>query len=78
MNEQKLNKFANNLLSDKREIEKVISWIEASEANQQKFNKIKNFQGYANFLNFEDIQNRLPNSPKRHIGFRILQNMLPL
>jgi ferric-dicitrate binding protein FerR (iron transport regulator) len=55
MDKEKLAQFAANLVTDRREIEEIVSWIEASPDHQKEFNQIKNQQIYEGLRNFEDL-----------------------
>ncbi|WP_289055916.1 FecR family protein [Carboxylicivirga marina] len=52
MDKEKLHKYALNKISDKAEIEEVVSWIESSPENRKEFNSIKNLWSYADFSNY--------------------------
>jgi hypothetical protein len=55
MDQKKLQKFADNLLTDRYELEEVINWIEANEKNRAEYNRIKNTWSYLAFRNFDTI-----------------------
>ncbi|MGQ1889287.1 FecR family protein [Thermophagus sp. OGC60D27] len=73
MNKQKLEKFANHSLTNKKEIEEIMNWIEASETNREEFNHLKNRQAYKYFLNFDKIQNNQRSTIPLYKKFRIYE-----
>ncbi|MGQ1788183.1 FecR family protein [Saccharicrinis sp. GN24d3] len=52
MDKDKLHKYAFNKISDKSEIEEIVSWIESSPENRKEFNNIKNLWSYTDFGNY--------------------------
>ncbi|WP_016778781.1 FecR family protein [Anaerophaga thermohalophila] len=69
MDQKKLQKFADNLLTDRYELEEVINWIEANEKNRAEYNRIKNTWSYLAFRNFDTIlqQRNIKESIRRFI-----------
>ncbi|MGD9556228.1 MAG: FecR family protein [Mangrovibacterium sp.] len=55
MDKEKLERFAANLVTDRTEIEEIVTWIEASPGHQKEFDRIKNQDIYAGFRNFESL-----------------------
>ena len=55
MDRNKLLQYSTNKISDPREIDQIIQWIEASEENKEEYNRTKNLWAYSEFANFDDI-----------------------
>lgn len=55
MDQKKLQKFANNTLTNAKEVEEVVNWIESDEKNREEYNRIKNTWSYLSFMNFSTI-----------------------
>lgn len=53
MDKERLHKYALNKISDKSEIEKIVTWIESSAENRKEFNSIKNLWSYTDFGNYD-------------------------
>lgn len=79
MDKEKLQKLANNQVTDPLELKEVIDWIEASSRHQKEFSRIKNRPVYANFRNFDDLAGDLwrttsrPSVNRRSVPFQILR-----
>ncbi|MGV8133783.1 MAG: FecR family protein [Mangrovibacterium sp.] len=63
MDKRKLEKFAANLVTDRREIEEIVTWIEASPEHQKEFSRIKNQDIYESFRNFETLTKEIRKAP---------------
>ncbi len=59
MDQGKLRKLAENQLHDRRDLEEVLGWIEASPDHQKEFNRIKNQPVYEGFRNFKELSKEL-------------------
>ncbi|MEL7588593.1 MAG: FecR domain-containing protein [Prolixibacteraceae bacterium] len=80
MDKEKLERFAANLVTERREIEEIVTWIEASPDHQKEFSRIKNQEIYAGFRNFDNLSggawknNSLhPPVSRKTIGLRVLR-----
>ncbi|TLX70595.1 DUF4974 domain-containing protein [Labilibacter sediminis] len=65
MDKEKLHKYALNKISDKTEIEEIVSWIESSPENRKEFNNIKNLWSYTDFSNYNTGEKAKGNLKKR-------------
>lgn len=55
MKEETLYRYASNSMTDAKEIEEVLNWIEASPENKKEFSRIKNQWAYAGFRKFDAL-----------------------
>jgi ferric-dicitrate binding protein FerR (iron transport regulator) len=53
MNHEKLHQFVLNQLSEKSEIEEVVTWIESSSQNHKEFVNLKNLWAISDFNNYD-------------------------
>ena len=76
MNHEKLHRFAINSISDEKEIEEILDWIEASPDNQKEFNRVKNLWPYTGFKNFGSLSKENLSKAYRPTGRTIGLNVL--
>lgn len=71
MDKEKLHQYALNQLSEKKETENVINWLEASPENQEEFNTLKNLWAISGFANYDTYLNneRVKTDRTRHLKF---------
>uniref|UniRef100_UPI0032173610 FecR family protein n=1 Tax=uncultured Draconibacterium sp. TaxID=1573823 RepID=UPI0032173610 len=76
MNRETLYKFTLNKLTNDREIEKVINWIESSEANKKEFETLKNLWAISGFANYSSYaaekSGEVLSLPKRRVNLAFL------
>lgn len=73
MDQGKLRKLAENQLQDRRDLEEVLAWIEASPDHQMEFNRIKNQPVYESFRNFRELSRDAQPASSRSSAGRIVR-----
>ncbi len=69
MDREKLHKYALNQLTERVDIEEILSWINASEENKKEFLTLKNIWAMTHFANYDDISGV---QPKKNAKLRVL------
>ena len=55
MDREKLHQYTLNQISDLKDMDEIINWIDTSSENKKEYTRLKNLWAYSEFANFEEL-----------------------